>query len=119
LHRFITSRGHACAVERAADTLHCARIDSKPRRDLAHQCDQEPLERQGFAFRGLPVPGPSELFPLILGPPKPGTDSFLNHRALELGKHIAFAGRLRGIEALLVQEKVMRRACSSETSACQ
>jgi hypothetical protein len=27
------------------------------------------------------------MFPLILDPPKPGTDSFLNHRALELGKH--------------------------------
>jgi hypothetical protein len=64
------------------------------------------------------------MFPLILDPPKPGTDSFLNHRALELGKHAhhlkhRLAGRRRGVEALLVQEKVMRRACSSETSACQ
>jgi hypothetical protein len=24
---------------------------------------------------------------LFLGPPKPGADSFLNHRALKLGKH--------------------------------
>jgi hypothetical protein len=29
-------RGHACAVERTANTLHSARIDAKPNCDLAH-----------------------------------------------------------------------------------
>src|ERR1700731_871899 len=36
-------RGYACAVEKAADALHCARIDAKPGRNLAHA-----LYAQGF-----------------------------------------------------------------------
>jgi hypothetical protein len=48
-----------------------------------------------------------------VGPPlpRPGADSFLNHRALELGKYAqhlkhGFAGGRRGVEPLLMQEKV-------------
>jgi hypothetical protein len=34
--RSVSSRGHACAVERAADSLNRSRINAKPRRDLAN-----------------------------------------------------------------------------------
>ena len=56
-------------------------------------------------------PRAAKLFALTLGPRKPSTDSFLNHRALELGedahdlKH-GLAGWRRGVETLLMQKKV-------------
>ncbi len=54
-------------------------------------------------------PRPTQLLALTPGPRKPGTDSFLNDGALELGKHAhhlehRLACRRPGVEALLVQE---------------
>jgi hypothetical protein len=48
---------------------------------------------------------------LILGPRKAGTDTFLNHGALEFGKHAhhlkhRLAGGRRGVDALLVKVQV-------------
>ena len=48
------------------------------------------------------------MFPLALGPRKPGADPFLNHGALELGKHAhhlkhRLACRRPGVEPLLMQ----------------
>ena len=52
---------------------------------------------------------PPKLCALIPGPRKPGTDSFLNHRPLELGKdahHLehGLGGRRRGVEAINIKE---------------
>jgi hypothetical protein len=33
----------------------------------------------------------AQLFAIVLGPPKPGADSLLNHRSLKLGKHVTLA----------------------------
>jgi hypothetical protein len=54
--------------------------------------------------RGAPEP-----FTFIPGPRKPGTDSFRNHRPLELGKNAhhlkqRLASGRRRVEALLAQE---------------
>src|SRR5262249_5961712 len=55
--------------------------------------------------------GPTKPLSSILGPRKPGTDSFLDHRPLEFGKHAhhaeqRLAGRRSCVDALLMQEKV-------------
>jgi len=57
------------------------------------------------------MPRSAKLFALILGPPKPGADTFLNHCPLKLGEYAhhleqRLAGRRRGVEALLVQKEV-------------
>jgi hypothetical protein len=62
-------------------------------------------------FEVLGQPGPAELLALTPGPRQAGTDSFLNYRALELGKHShhlehRLAGRRGGVEPLLMQEQV-------------
>src|SRR5262249_59360645 len=53
--------------------------------------------------------GTPEAFTLTPGPRKASTDSFLNHRPLELGKHAhhlkhRLPAGCRGVEALLPQE---------------
>jgi hypothetical protein len=78
----------AYAVERAADPLHCPGIDSKP-------FGNDPYTRPSRSRQGLTDSffecwgnwGASETFTLTPGPRKPGTDSFRNHRPLELGKY--------------------------------
>ena len=54
-------------------------------------------------------PGVAKPLPLAPGPRKSGADAFLNHGALELGKHAHYlkhrlAGRRRDVESLLAQE---------------
>jgi hypothetical protein len=62
-------------------------------------------------FLGLWNGRAPELRARSLGPRKPGTDSFLDDAALELGKHAQhaehrLAGRRGRIQALLMQEKI-------------
>jgi hypothetical protein len=82
--------GHddAYAVERAADALHCPRIDSKLFLNDAHT--GPPRSRQGLTdsfFECGGNWGPPEALSFTSGPRKAGTDSFRNHRALEFGKY--------------------------------
>ena len=87
------------------------RINPKPGSNLAHALCA-PRFVQGVTdslFQCSGYPRAAELFALATGPRKPGADSFLNHRALELGKYAhhlkhGLAGRRRGVEALLMQE---------------
>jgi hypothetical protein len=62
-----------CLDERAANPLYRRRINAKLRSSFAHA---------QAALASLP----DSLLSLFLGPPKPGADSFLDHRPLELGK---------------------------------
>src|SRR5262249_62247875 len=90
---FILSAGwlgddDADAVERAADALHCPRIDSKPFGNHAHTGPSR--SRQGLTdsfFECGGNWGPPEALSFTSGPRKPGTDSFCNHRPFEFGKH--------------------------------
>src|SRR5262245_20405493 len=99
--------GDACAVERAADPLHRAGIDSELFGNDAHT--GPPRGRQGLTDSFFECWGnrrTPEAFTLISGSRKPGTDSFRNHRALELGKHAhhlkhRLPGGCRGVEPLL------------------
>jgi hypothetical protein len=106
------SRGHA--VERAANPLHRARINAKtlgyPTYSFTNaltlvQCGLDSLLKLGR------YPRPTKSFALVLGPPKPGADSFCDHRPFKLGKHTqhlkhGFAGRCRGVQTLLMQKQV-------------
>ena len=87
------SRGLGACVERAsgqfhADRLHGARIDLEPFRDLAHALGAarrlKSLLDSFLELRGYRRP--VKPFALSAGPLKPGADSFLNDRSLELGK---------------------------------
>jgi hypothetical protein len=98
--------GHPCP-ERAADPLNRTRIDPKPLSDLAYarpSGSRQSLPDPLFQLGGYPRP--SESLSLALGPRQAGTDPFLNHGALKLGKHAhhlkhGFTRRRRGVEALL------------------
>src|SRR5262245_15735565 len=71
--------GACAAFERAADPLHCARIDTEAFRNDAHTWS--PTNRQGLTdsfFKCGSNWGAPQALPLALGPRKPGTDSFLN-----------------------------------------
>jgi len=102
--------GDACDVERAADSLHRARIDPKLFCNDAHT--RPPRSRQGLADSFFECWGnwrAPEAFTLTPGPRKPGADSFLNHRPFELGKHAhhlehGLAGGCRSVEPLLPEE---------------
>src|SRR5690349_765492 len=104
-------RGGA-AVERAANPLYRTRTDAKLLGNDPHTGPA--LGPEGFLdsfFQLWGYAGPSKLLALRLSPRKPGADSFLNDRPLEFGKHAhelvhRLAGRGRGVDALLVQEKV-------------
>jgi hypothetical protein len=79
--------GRAC-LERAADALHCPRIDSKLFRNDAHT--GAPRSRQGltdsfFECRGNW--GAARGAFLHFWPAQAGTDSFCNHRPFEFRKH--------------------------------
>src|SRR5262245_13823047 len=75
----------AYAVGRAADALHCSRIDSKLFRNDAHT--GPPRSRQGLTdsfFECGGNWGPPEALSFTSGPRKPGTDSFCNPTVAEL-----------------------------------
>src|SRR5215468_6285889 len=75
-------------LERAADSLHCAGVNSKPFGNDAHT--GPPTSRQSLADSFFECGGnrwATEAFTFTPGPRKPGTDSFRNHRPLEFGKH--------------------------------
>ena len=81
------SAGRAC-LERAADALHCRWIDAEPLGNDPYARpprSRESLTNSFFQRRGYRRP--TKLLPLAPGPRKPGADTFLNHGALELGKH--------------------------------
>src|SRR5207247_2836439 len=99
----------AC-LERAADPLHRAGINSKL---FGNDADTgPPRSRQSLTdpfFECGDDWGPPKAFTLIPGPREASTDSFLNHRPLELSKHAhhlkhRLPGGGRGVQALLVQE---------------
>jgi hypothetical protein len=80
--------GDACAVERAADALHRARIDPELFGNDAHT--GPPRRRQGLTDSFFECRGnwrAPEAFTLTSGPRKAGTDSFRNHRTLKFGKN--------------------------------
>ena len=97
----IASCGLADAPERAANPCP----DQRQTAWLSYArplCAPAPLERRGFAFLARGNPRPAEAFTLSLGPLKPRADSFLNRRALKLGKdahHLEkrLAGRTKAV----------------------
>src|SRR5262249_37467282 len=100
----------ACAGERAADPLHCARIDTEAFGNDAHTGPAR--SRQGLAdsfFECWSNRWAAKAFTLTPGPRKPGTDAFRNHHPFELSKYAqhlkhCLAGSGRRVEALLAQE---------------
>jgi hypothetical protein len=93
--------GDACAVERAADALHCRWIDAEPRSAMTRMPGRPGVARASRIR-------PTKPLPLAPGPRKSGADAFLNHGALELGKYAhhlkhRLAGRRRGVEPPLQQ----------------
>jgi hypothetical protein len=92
--------------------LHRTGIDPETLRDLAHagpSRSRQSLPDPLFQLGGYPRP--PEPFSFALGPRQASTDSFLDHGALELGKHAhhlkhRLTGRRSGVEPLLMQEQV-------------
>src|SRR5262249_31689167 len=93
---------------------HCARINTKPLGNPTYTFTSALTLIQGGQDSLLKLggyPRPAKLFALLFGPPKPGTDSFCDHRTLKLGKYThhlehRLARRRRCVQALLVQEQV-------------
>src|SRR5262249_44840278 len=120
--------GDAWDGERAADSLHCAGIDSEPFGNDTHT--GPPRSPQGLTDSFFECRGnwrASEAFTLTPGPRKPGADSFCNHRPFEFGKHAQhlkhrLAGGCRGVEALWRKNRSIFSACSSDrkpTKSCK
>src|SRR6516225_7144942 len=85
-------RRHAAAPTKGR-AIRCTVDGSTPKR-LAIPRTPSPVRLRSF-------PRPPKSFALILGPPKPGPDSFFDRCALELGKHAhhlkhGLAARRRG-----------------------
>jgi hypothetical protein len=108
--------------ERAADPLHCLRIDAKPSGDLAHTGPSR--SRQSLTdslFQGGGYRRPPEAFSCIPESRKAGTESFLNHRrhsplhprpaATPCSKGLAAARRL--IVGALTLSSLAMSACVS------
>src|SRR5262249_33329191 len=106
------SQRHRVLLERAADPLHRARINSKL---FGNDADTGPSRtRQSLTDSFFECGGdwrtPKALTP-IPGPRQPSTDSFRNHCPLELGKH---AHHLKhrlprpggGVQSLMTQKSV-------------
>jgi len=102
----------AC-LERAADPLHRAGVNSKPSGNDPYT--GPPRSRQSLADSLFQCGGDwrtSEAFTLTPGPREASTDSFLNHRPFELGKYAHHPKHplrgmcRRGVQPLLVQEQV-------------
>jgi hypothetical protein len=67
--------------ERAADPLHCPRIDAKPSSDFALTGPSRSLQcLMDSFFQRRGYRRPAKPLPLALGPRKPGADSFLNRQ---------------------------------------
>jgi hypothetical protein len=82
------SRGYT--VERAANPLHRAGINAKTLGNPTYTFTSALTLIQGGEDSLLKLgryPGPAKSFALVLGSPKPGADSFCDHRALKLGKN--------------------------------
>ena len=102
------SGSDACLVERAADSLNSAGIDTKPRGDLAHSlCPSRGFQGRTDSIFQLGRYGrPPQPLALSPGSREPSADSFLKDGPLELGKyphHLeeGFACGSCGVEALL------------------
>src|SRR5262249_22960510 len=100
------------ADERAADPLHRAWVNAEPFGNAAYTLTSTLtlVQRRLDALLQLGRSA-TQSFSLILGPPKPGADSFRDHRPLKLGKHahhlkLGFATRCRGVQTLLMQKQV-------------
>jgi hypothetical protein len=106
------SRGYA--VERAANPLHRAGINAKTLGNSTYTFTSVLTLIQGGQDSRLKLGGyarPAKSFALVLGPPKPGADSFCDHRPFKLGKHAhhlkhGLSARRRGVQALLVEEQI-------------
>jgi hypothetical protein len=71
--------GDACAVERAADALHCRWINAEPLGNDPYA--RPPRSRQSLTdsfFQRRGYRRPTKPLPLAPGPRKPGADAFLN-----------------------------------------
>src|SRR5262249_58962269 len=100
---FVSSRPHT-AMSAKGRLIRCTVLGSTPKR-LAMPRTPSPVRLRSFRAawirfsRSAAIRGRPSRF-LILGPPKPGADSFCDHRPLKLGKHThhlkhGFAGRCR------------------------
>ncbi|HEV8060238.1 MAG TPA: hypothetical protein VGP68_10210 [Gemmataceae bacterium] len=84
MRRFITSRGHVCAVERAAahfsgNALDCASANLALPGNRQHALACPQLTLDSFFQGGV-------LFARLHGSPKPGADTLADHAALKRGK---------------------------------
>ena len=94
--------------------LHRARINAKTLGNTTHAFTSALTLVQGGLNSLLKLggyPRPAKSFALVLGSPKPGTDSLCDHRPLKLRKdahHLkhGLAARRRGVQALLMQKQV-------------
>ena len=109
--------GHACAFERAADALHCTRIDAKPGSDLANAL-RASRRVQGLAHSVLRLGRyrrPAQPFALALGPRKPGADSFLaQRRSRRPLPRLLGIGTWNGGQLLRTDERASERAPAGE-----
>src|SRR5215471_1233320 len=102
----VASRGHG--GERVFDSLHRAWVDVELHGNAADGFSGLYSGKDSLFEIGI-YSWPSERFALILSPPEPSADSFLNHRPFKLGKHAHHlkhclaAGRGR-VQTLLMQE---------------
>ena len=101
----LASKGRLIRCTVPGSTPNCLAIDRTPGGQAS---PERPVLR--FSSSGA-IRGPAKLLALAPGPRQARTDSFLNDRPLELGKHAhhlkhRLAGRRRGVDALLVQEQV-------------
>src|SRR5262249_6973254 len=106
-------------LERAADPLHRAGVNSKL---FGNDADTgPPRSRQSLTDSFLECGGDwgtPKAFTLTPGPREASTDPFLNHRPLELGKHAhhlkhRLAGRRGRSEPLLMQKQVAPGSAST------
>src|SRR5262249_26155388 len=100
------SQGDRVLLERAADPLHRAGVNSKL---FGNDADTgPPRRRQSLTDSFLECGGDwgtPKAFTLTPGPPEASTDSFLNHRPLQLGRHAhqpkhRLPGGGRGVEPI-------------------
>src|SRR5215472_13219087 len=102
------------ADERAGDPLHGAGINAEALGDSTDTFTGALTLVQGglnMLFKLGGYARPPKLFALVLGAPKPGADSFCDHRPLKLGEHAkhlkhGLPARRRGVQALLMQEQI-------------
>jgi hypothetical protein len=111
---YALAASRARAVERAADPLHRAWINAKTLGNATHTFTGARTVAQSGLDTFLKFgryPWTAKLFAFVLGPPKPGADSFCDHGPLKLGEHAhhlkhCLTARRRGVQALLMQEQI-------------